>query len=70
MQRLDLVSQARAYVSEAKQSINARKRARLLRMAERLLAMSATDSDNIFLIGPLVTPLGAPQLANPRKKQH
>jgi hypothetical protein len=54
MQRLDLVSQARAYVSEAKQTINARKRLRLLRMAERLLAMSAAGSDKISLVCPSV----------------
>jgi hypothetical protein len=54
MQRLDLVWQARAYVSEAKQTINARKKLRLLRMAERLLAMSAAGSDKISLVCPSV----------------
>jgi hypothetical protein len=52
MQRLDLVSQARAYMTQAKQTINMRKKARLLTMAQRLLAMDAEGSDNIILVSP------------------
>jgi hypothetical protein len=52
MQRLDLVSQARTYMSQAKQTINMRKKARLLTMAQRLLAMDAKGSDNIILVSP------------------
>ena len=52
MQRLDLVSQARAYVGQAKQTISIRQKTKLLAIAQRLLAMSVKDSAGLTFISP------------------
>jgi uncharacterized membrane protein len=52
MQRVDLVYQARAYVNQAKHTISARKRVRLLTMAQRLLIMSAENTTGLIFVSP------------------
>jgi hypothetical protein len=52
MQRVDLVYQARAYVSQAKHTIGARKKVKLLTMAQRLLVMSVEDATGLVFVSP------------------
>ena len=52
MQRLDLVLQARAYVEQAKQTASRPRKARLLKVAQRLMGMSVEDTAGITFVSP------------------
>jgi hypothetical protein len=56
MRQLDLVWQARVYVNQAKLTISAAQKTRLLAMAQRLLAINAKDVDGLTLVNTLVLP--------------
>jgi hypothetical protein len=52
MQRLDLVLQAKVYVNQAKQTVSRPHKARLLKIAQRLLSISAEGTAGVSLISP------------------